>query len=105
DERVLGGYGGFASTLLRIGASGVVAPLWNIDDVVAAEVARDVYAATLGPAGATDGEGLVAVAEALRRVRARYTEEAVRAGTPGVGATLVAFQVFAHPRLRLRRAG
>jgi hypothetical protein len=45
------------------------------------------------------------VAEAVRAVRARYTEDVVRAGTPGVGATLVAFQVFGHPRLRLRRAG
>jgi hypothetical protein len=103
DERVLGAYGGFSSTLLRIGASGVVAPLWNIDDVIAAEVARELYAATLGSAGGDD-DGLVPVAEALRRVRARYTEEAVRADTPGVRATLVAFQVFGHPRLRLRRS-
>ena len=40
DKRVLGDYGGFASTLLRIGATGVVAPLWNVDDDVAAEFAR-----------------------------------------------------------------
>ena len=38
DERVLGDYGGFASTLLRIGAVGVVAPLWNVKDDVAARV-------------------------------------------------------------------
>lgn len=105
DERVLGAYGGFSSTLLRIGASGVVAPLWNIDDVIAAEVARELYAAALGPADGAGDDGLVPVAEALRRVRARYTEEAVRADAPGVRATLVAFQVFGHPRLRLRRSG
>ncbi|GAA5159247.1 hypothetical protein GCM10011366_22580 [Ornithinimicrobium tianjinense] len=105
DERVLGGYGGFASTLLRIGASGVVAPLWNIDDVVASEVARAVYAAALGPPSAGDGDSLVTVAEAVRAQRARYQEDAVRSSTPGVIATLVAFQVFGHPRLRLRRAG
>ena len=40
DERVLGDYGGFASTLLRIGAVGVVAPLWNVGDDVAAAFAR-----------------------------------------------------------------
>ena len=34
DERVLGDYGGFASTLLRIGAVGVVVPLWNVKDDV-----------------------------------------------------------------------
>lgn len=103
DEKVLGMYGGFASTLLRIGASGVVAPLWNIDDHVAADVAREVYAVVLQPSA--DGTPPdVSVAEAFRRVRARYTEEAVRAQTPGATATLIAFQVFGHPRLRLRRA-
>ena len=30
DETVLGDYAGFASTLLRIGAAAVVAPLWNV---------------------------------------------------------------------------
>lgn len=107
DERVLGAYGGFASTLLRIGASAVIAPLWNIDDTVAAEVARSVYAVTLGPPDASPGsapDDLVPVAEAVRRVRAGYTEEAVLASAPGVTATLIAFQVLGHPRLRLRRA-
>lgn len=97
DKRVLGDYGGFASTLLRIGASGVVAPLWSVDDDVAATLARDFYAATWTGAS----EEPVSAAEAVRRVRATYTEDAVRAQTPGVTATLVAFQVFGHPRLRL----
>ena len=61
--------------------------------------ARQVYAATLGPDS-------VPVGEAVRRIRATYTEEAVVSGAQeGSSATLVAFQVFAHPRLRLRRAG
>ncbi len=97
DERVLGSYGGFASTLLRIGAGGVVAALWNIDDDVAAAVARQMYAQTLGPE-------TVPVAEAMRRIRAAYTETAVEQAAPGVSATLVAFQMFGHPRLRLTRA-
>lgn len=98
DERVLGSYGGFASTLLRIGAAGVVAPLWNIDDHVAATIARDFYAHTLGPEQ-------VSVAEAMRRIRTAYTEDAVRAGTPGATSpTLLAFQVFGHPHLRLTRS-
>lgn len=95
DERVLGDYGGFASTLLRIGAAGVVAPLWNIRDDIAAEVARRFYAATLTAASP------VSAAEAIRAVRATYTEEAVRAGLPGLHATLLAYQVFGHPRLTL----
>ncbi len=98
DERVLGDYGGFASTLLRIGATGVVAPLWNVKDDVAGTLARQFYAATLTAADP------VPVAEAVRAIRATYTEEGVRAGTPGLHATLVAYQVFGHPRLRLTRA-
>jgi len=101
DKRVLGDYAGFASTLLRIGATGVVAPLWNVDDDVAAEFAAAFYAATWT---AADGDGAPepsSVAEAVRALRARYTEAAAKAHTPGVTATLVAFQVFGHPRLRL----
>ncbi|MBD3946716.1 CHAT domain-containing protein [Nocardioides ganghwensis] len=98
DERVLGDYAGFASTLLRIGATAVVAPLWNIRDDVASSVARRFYAATLGP-------DAVPVAEVVRALRATYTEQAVRAGDPELHATLVAYQVFGHPRLRLRPGG
>ncbi|MEZ5093660.1 CHAT domain-containing protein [Nocardioides sp.] len=94
---MLGDYGGFASTLLRIGAAGVVAPLWNVKDDVAAAVARAFYAATL------TADRPVPAAEAMRAVRASYTEEAVRAGTDGQHPTLVAYQVFGHPRLRLTR--
>jgi CHAT domain-containing protein len=96
DERVLGDYAGFASTLLRIGAAAVVAPLWNIRDDVASSVARRFYAETLGPLA-------VPVAEVVRELRATYTEGAVRAGDATLHATLVAYQVFGHPRLRLHR--
>ena len=97
DERVLAGYGGFASTLLRIGASGVVAPLWNIDDDVADALARTFYERTWTAAEP------VGVAEAVRAIRATYTEAAARAGAAGASATTIAFQVFGHPRLRLLR--
>jgi hypothetical protein len=97
DKRVLGDYAGFASTLLRIGATGVVAPLWNVDDDVAATFAQDFYAATWSTAGASS------VAEAVRAQRARYTEAAAESHTEGITPTLIAFQVFGHPRLRLTR--
>jgi hypothetical protein len=45
----------------------------------------------------------VSAAEAVRSLRARYTQPAAEAETPGVDATLIAFQVFGHPRLRLDR--
>ncbi len=95
---VLGSYGGFADTLLRIGAGGVVAPLWNVDDAVAGAVAEKFYD-LIWP---TEAPG-VTVGEALRLIRAGYTRAAVDAATPGVMATLVAFQFFGHPGLRLCR--
>ena len=86
---------GFASTLLRIGAAGVVAPLWNVRDDVAARrravlLRRDARAPTPCPA-----------AEAMRALRATYTEDGARADDPQLHATLIAYQVFGHPRLRL----
>jgi hypothetical protein len=101
DKRVLGDYGGFASTLLRIGATGVVAPLWSVDDDVAAEFARRFYAATWSATGRDGTLAPTSVAEAVRALRAQYTEAAAEAHTDGVTATLIAFQVFGHPRLRL----
>ena len=96
DETVLGDYAGFASTLLRIGAGAVVAPLWNVKDDVAHTVARSFYAATLGA-------DAVSAAEAMRALRATYTEEGARAEDPKLHATLIAYQVFGHPRLHLTK--
>lgn len=100
DRAVLGDYGGFASTLLRKGATGVVAPLWNVDDDVAAAMAREFYAATWSAAPAER----VSVAEAMRRARAGYTLEGVSQRVPGVSPTLIAFQCLAHPQLHLTSA-
>lgn len=41
--RSLAGLGGFASSFLDLGASAVVAPLWSVDDPVAAKVCRQFY--------------------------------------------------------------
>jgi CHAT domain-containing protein len=103
DKRVLADNGGFASTLLQIGATAVVAPLWNVNDVTAAEFARAFYAATWSATGDEGSPEPVSAAEAVRSLRAQYTQPAAEAETPGVDATLIAFQVFGHPRLRLDR--
>jgi len=103
DKRVLADNGGFASTLLQIGATAVVAPLWNVNDVTAADFAREFYAATWSATGGEGEPAPVSAAEAVRSLRARYTQPAAEAETPGVDATLIAFQVFGHPRLRLDR--
>jgi hypothetical protein len=83
-----------------------VAPLWNVNDVTAAECARAFYAATWSGGdggGGSDDSARVSAAEAVRSLRAKYTQPAAEAETPGVDATLIAFQVFGHPRLRLDR--
>ena len=91
---VLGDSSGMATSLLASGACGVVVSIWNVNDSVAAQVAADFYAAIF-----TDGVG---TAEALRRIRARYTAQA--AGTdPTVTSTLLGYQAFGHPNLRLAR--
>ncbi|MDP9828507.1 CHAT domain-containing protein [Kineosporia succinea] len=106
DNRMIGDYGGMAAAFLEAGAGAVVAPIWNIDDRTASGLAEEFYRRCLGIAfpEAPASRELLTVAEFLRRVRARYTERAVRRETPGIDATLVSFQLFGHPRLRLVHA-
>jgi CHAT domain-containing protein len=96
-NRVLGSYAGMSVALLRGGATAVVAPQWNIDDDVAGEVTDTFYQAVLGDAP-------VSVAEALRAIRSTYTEENVTADPARFTPTLIAYQLFGHPRLTLHRA-
>jgi hypothetical protein len=89
-----GGYGGLAAAFLTAGARGVLAPLWNIQDGTASTLASEFY-------GLSAGDERLPAAEILRRFRARYTPEAVSGRKPDVNATLIAFQLFGHPGLRL----
>jgi len=95
-ESVLGTYGGFAAALALSGASAVVAPLWNVDDKVAAAITSGFYAAAYG-------DPPVAVAEVVRRVRAGYNRERARSDPESCTPTLVSYQCFGHPRFTLRR--
>jgi hypothetical protein len=63
--RALAGLGGFAYSFLHIGAAAVVAPLWSVDDVVAAKVCQLLYKSVLS--GKTFGEAIQKIrAEAFR---------------------------------------
>ena len=112
---VLGAYSGFATVLLAKGASGVIAPMWNIDDDMASATARNFYAAAYHDPGDP-----VPVAEYLRRLRASYTEASARTQKfpryvnvrpkggsgvtfPHITPTLIAYQFWGHPRLTLDR--
>ncbi len=95
---VLADYSGLAAAFLFAGASGVLAPLWNVDDVVASDLAGEFYETAYAE------DDPPSAAEIVRRFRARFTRQAIDVGTTGATATLVSYQLFGHPRLRLRRS-
>jgi hypothetical protein len=94
-DAILGSYAGFAVAVLRTGAIGVIAPLWNVDDHAAAELAGQFYAGAYN-------RPPVAVAELLRRMRSEYTRSAVTE-RESITPTAIAFVAFCHPRLTLLR--
>ncbi len=88
-QETLGDYAGLAESFLFAGASAVVAPLWSIDDRVASALAERFYTKAFA------GE---AVAEIVRAERAAFGT-----GDDPNSSTLVAFQFFGHPAMRLER--
>lgn len=86
---VLGDYAGLAAAFLDAGASGVVAPLWRVDDTLAREVALRMYPAVFGR---------TFVGEALREERAAFVVDPAPAS-----ATPLAYQFFGHPALVVSR--
>ncbi len=95
-QAILGSYAGFATALLHTGAIGVVAPLWTIEDTVAAELAARFYDGAFA-------DPPVPVAELLRRARAEYTRDRVAADPDRITPTHLGYLAFGHPRLTLRR--
>ncbi|WP_228828852.1 CHAT domain-containing protein [Nocardia cyriacigeorgica] len=95
-QAILGSYAGFATALLHTGAIGVVAPLWTIEDIVAAELAARFYDGAFA-------DPPVPVAELLRRARAEYTRDRVATDPDRITPTHLGYLAFGHPRLTLRR--
>ncbi|WP_194290859.1 CHAT domain-containing protein [Nocardia aurantia] len=93
-DEILGSSVGFAPAVLHTGAIGVVAPIWRVDDHAAADVAARFYDAVYH-------RHPVPVAEAIRRIRARYTRAAVAADPKSLSPTHVAYLAFCHPGLML----
>ena len=101
-QNLLGNYAGIAQAFLKIGASGVVAPLWSIDDKIAEQIALEFYRYALQPARVADGDGddesePPTVADLLRKVRA----EVVANDNQVHESTHLAYQFYGHPSLRL----
>ncbi|MDQ4024682.1 MAG: CHAT domain-containing protein, partial [Actinomycetota bacterium] len=91
-REVLGDFSGVAEAFLAAGASAVIAPLWPIDDEVAAQIALGFYERVFD-SSANGAE----VAHVLRDQRRAFREQ------PTV-ATYVAYQFFGHPSYRLFRS-
>lgn len=89
---VLGDMGGFPGNCLRGGFGAVLGALWEVDDVVANQIALEFWQRALPPTGQPSEP----VAAVLRDLRARY------AGQPPVH-TYLAYTYWGHPRLRLTR--
>lgn len=88
--QILGDHAGLADAFLFAGASGVIAPLWSVDDRVARSIALRFYE------GVLEGE---TAAEVLRRGRAAF-----RDSPQTVSSAYMAYQYFGHPALRLERS-
>ena len=88
-EAVLGDYAGMAEAFLFAGASGVIAPLWSIDDVMARELALRFYEKAL--TGRTP-------ADILREERAAFKND-----PSTISSTYLAYQDSGHPHMTIAR--
>jgi CHAT domain len=84
-QEVLGDTAGIVPSFIRIGAQGVIAPLWKVDDAAARGFAERFYA-ELRAGGR--------VADFLARERAAAVDDV---GSPR--STVLAYLFFGHPRL------
>ncbi len=83
----LGQAAGFPGDLIRGGAKGFIAPLWNVDDGLALEIAKRFYDAAFN--------GGRPLGEVLYDERRAYDHQA--------STTPMAYIYYGHPRLKLRR--
>jgi CHAT domain-containing protein len=90
-ETVLGDYAGMAAAFLRIGATAVIAPLWEVDDTLAAVAATDFYAAV----------PTTTVGAAISALRGKFTAAAAANDETAHYGSFLAYQYFGHPNLSL----
>jgi len=91
---LLGNAGGFPGECLRGGFGGVLGALWEVDDAVAADVAREFWGRAL-PKDRSRAEPVAAV---LRDLRAKYHADLTKLPV----ATYLSYVFYGHPRLTLQ---
>jgi hypothetical protein len=89
-----GDYLRLAAAFLAAGAGAVVAPAWTTGDEPANRLITEFYDLSSGPSPAPVGE-------ILRRFRARCTRQTVERAGSRTLVSLLAFQLFGHPAVRL----
>jgi hypothetical protein len=89
-DTILSTYGGLAGAFIGNGCRGFLAPLWNVDDDVAKDIAIGFYHRTFN-------EG-VSVGEAVRQIRSSFKDGGAGTTTP------LAYIFYGHPDLVLRRS-
>ncbi|CAN5650261.1 hypothetical protein BH23CHL6_BH23CHL6_01230 [soil metagenome] len=89
-QAVLGDYAGMAEAFLFAGASGVIAPLWSIDDIMAREIALRFYEKALSGKSPAD---------ILREERAAFRDDPAT-----ISSTYLAYQFYGHPHMTLDRS-
>jgi hypothetical protein len=88
---VLSDYGGLAGAFVSEGCSGYVAPLWNVNDLVARQFAEEFYKAAL--------KNGTSVSESLRQLRSRYASD-----WDQQTATPLAYVFYGHPELTFEKS-
>lgn len=86
-SEMLGDYAGIAAAFLYIGASGVLAPLWSVNDEKAKEIALGFY---------QDAFTGTSPSEILKKRRAGFSQATA-------DATSVAYIYFGHPAMNMAR--
>jgi hypothetical protein len=93
---LLGDMGGFPGNCLKGGFGGVLGALWEVDDLVARDVALEFWQRALPASGTPEP-----VAAILRDLRAKYSAGPAAAAPI---ATYLAYVYYGHPRLTLERS-
>lgn len=92
----LGQTSGFPGEMLNSGVQGFIAPLWNVDDEIALEIARKFYKLTM-PLAIDEPVGqAVTLGDALRQIRLMYDQKG--------DMTCMAYVYYGHPNLKLERS-
>jgi hypothetical protein len=93
--QLLGDMGGFPGNCLRGGFGGVLGALWEVDDVIAGEIAVEFWSRAL-PTDSSKAEPIAAI---LRDLRAKYSVD----GSSIPVSTYLSYVFYGHPRLTLRQ--